>query len=39
MSFFGLARPAPDSRTELEGLLSLIGPAQPNGSRAIRIGR
>ena len=39
MSFFGLARPAPDSRTELEGLLSLIGPAQANGSRAIRIGR
>lgn len=39
MTFFGLARPAPDSRTELEGLLSLMGPAQANGSRAIRIGR
>jgi len=39
MSFFGMARPAPDSRTDLEGLLSLIGPAQANGSRAIRIGR
>ena len=39
MTFFGLARPAPDSRTDLEGLLSLFGPAQANGSRAIRIGR
>lgn len=38
MTFFGLARPAPDSRMELEGLLSLIGPAQANGGRAIRIG-
>lgn len=39
MTFFGQARPAPDSRTELEGLLSLFGPAQANGSHAIRIGR
>jgi general secretion pathway protein N len=38
LTFFGLASPAPDSRTELEGLLSLIGPAQANGSRAIRSG-
>ena len=37
MSFFGLARPAPESRTELEGLLGLLGPAQGDGSRAIRI--
>jgi len=39
MTFSGLARPAPDSQTELEGLLSLFGPAQPNGDRVIRIGR
>jgi general secretion pathway protein N len=39
MSFFGLARPAPEGRMELEGLLGLLGPAQPNGSRAIRIGK
>lgn len=39
LKFFGTARPAPNSRTELEGLLSLIGPAQADGSRAIRIGR
>lgn len=37
LKFLGTARPAPDSRTELEGLLSLIGPAQADGSRAIRI--
>lgn len=39
MIFVGQARPAPDSRMELDGLLSLFGPAQANGSRAIRIGR
>lgn len=39
MTFFGQARPAPGSQTELEGLLSLFGPAQPNGDRLIRIGR
>lgn len=38
LNFFGLARPTPASRAELDGLLSLIGPAQPDGSRAIRIG-
>jgi hypothetical protein len=37
LKFFGTARSAPDSRTEMEGLLSLIGPAQADGSRAIRI--
>jgi hypothetical protein len=37
MVFNGVARAAPDSRAELDGLLSLIGPAQPNGDRAIRI--
>lgn len=37
MSFFGLARPEPESRTELEGLMGLLGPAQGDGSRAIRI--
>lgn len=35
----GSARPEPESRTALDGLLSLIGPAQADGSRAIRIGR
>ncbi len=39
LNFFGLARPTPASRGELEGLLSLMGPAQADGSRAIRIGR
>jgi general secretion pathway protein N len=39
LDFTGLARPAPASRAELDGLLSLIGPAQADGSRAIRIGR
>ncbi|MGA9163792.1 MAG: type II secretion system protein N [Thiobacillus sp.] len=39
MTLFGQARPAPGSQTELEGLLSLFGPAQANGDRAIRIGR
>jgi hypothetical protein len=37
LSFFGLARPTPESRMELDGLLSLIGPAQADGSRALRI--
>lgn len=37
--FNGTARAAAASRSELEGLLSLMGPAQPNGDRAIRIGR
>lgn len=37
--FFGQARPTPASRAELDGLLSLMGPAQADGSRAIRIGR
>ena len=39
LSFFGLARPTPASRAQLDGLLSLLGPAQADGSRAIRIGR
>jgi general secretion pathway protein N len=39
MTFFGVARPAPASQMELDGLLSLFGPVQPNGDRAIRIGR
>ena len=39
MTFIGQARPAPGSQTELEDLLSLFGPAQPNGDRVIRIGR
>lgn len=39
MTFNGTARAAPDNRAELDGLLSLIGPAQADGSRAIRIGR
>jgi general secretion pathway protein N len=39
MTFFGKAHPAPGSQTELEGLLSLFGPVQPNGDRVIRIGR
>src|SRR5574340_930317 len=39
LNFSGLARPAPAGRAELERLLSLIGPAQADGSRAIRIGR
>jgi hypothetical protein len=37
MKFIGMARPAPESRQELDGLLSLIGPSLPDGSRAIRI--
>ena len=37
MMFIGMARPAPESRLELDGLLSLIGPSLPDGSRAIRI--
>jgi hypothetical protein len=37
--FNGTARAAAASRSELEGLLSLMGPAQPNGDRAIRITR
>lgn len=39
MRFSGLARPAPESRVELEGLLGLLGSPQPNGDRVIRIGR
>lgn len=39
LDFTGLARPTPASRAQLDGLLSLIGPAQADGSRAIRIGR
>lgn len=39
LNFSGLARPTPAGRAELEGLLSLIGPEQADGSRAIRIGR
>lgn len=35
--FNGVARAAPNSRRELDGLLNLIGPAQPNGDRVIRI--
>lgn len=37
MVFSGVASAAPDSRTELDGILSLIGPPQPNGDRVIRI--
>jgi len=37
--FNGTARAAAASRSELEGLLSLMGPPQPNGDRAIRITR
>jgi hypothetical protein len=37
--FNGTARAAAASRSELEGLLSLMGPTQPNGDRAIRITR
>ena len=36
--FNGVARAAADSRAELGGLLNLIGPARPDGDRAIRIG-
>ena len=39
LSFNGTARPTPASRDQLDGLLSLIGAAQADGSRAIRIGR
>lgn len=39
LSFNGTARPTPASRGALDGLLSLMGPAQADGSRAIRIGR
>lgn len=35
--FNGVARAAPDSRVELDGLLGLISPAQPNGDRVIRV--
>jgi hypothetical protein len=35
--YSGTARAAPNSGTELDGLLNLIGPAQPNGDRVIRI--
>lgn len=35
--FNGVARTDPDSAAALNGLLSLIGPAQPNGERVIRI--
>ncbi len=36
--FNGIASATPESRAELGGLLSLIGPPQPNGDRVIRIG-
>lgn len=39
LRFHGQARPTPASRAELDGFLSLLGPAQADGSRAIRIGR
>lgn len=39
LRFFGQARPTPAGRAELDGLLSLLGPVQADGSRAIRIGR
>lgn len=39
LAFIGTARAAPDVRAELEGLLSQVGQAQPNGEYAIRIGR
>ena len=35
--FNGMARAVPASRAQLDGLLGLIGPAQLDGSRAIRI--
>lgn len=35
--FNGAARAAPTGGRELDGLLNLIGPAQPNGDRVIRI--
>ncbi len=35
--FNGVARAAPERRVELDGFLNLIGPAQPNGDRVIRI--
>ncbi len=38
VAFNGVARAAADSRAELGGLLNLIGPARPDGDRAIRIG-
>lgn len=37
--FNGTARAAAANQSEFEGLLSLIGPAQPNGDRTIRIAR
>lgn len=37
--FNGTARASAASRSDFEGLLSLIGPAQPNGDRAIHIAR
>jgi general secretion pathway protein N len=39
LAFNGTARAAPERRAELDGLLSLIGPAQADGGRAIRIDR
>jgi general secretion pathway protein N len=39
MTFNGTARVAPDHQTEMDELLGLIGPADADGSRAIRIGR
>jgi len=38
-AFNGTARAAPERRTELDGLLSLIGPVQADGGRVIRINR
>jgi len=38
MVFNGTARAAPENRAELDGLLTLIGPAQPNGERVFRMG-
>jgi len=38
LALVGSARAEPESRAALEGLLSLLGPAQADGSRAIRIG-
>ncbi|MDQ1315385.1 MAG: ral secretion pathway protein [Pseudomonadota bacterium] len=39
LAFNGAVRAAPENRAEFDGLLGLVGPAQADGSRTIRIGR
>lgn len=39
MSFNGTARPEPENRLELDGLLSVIGPPLADGTRTIRISK